>query len=46
MGRPNRGRGHPLGNNGKKEWDVELWDGGPGKGNDWTVKKKGNKINK
>jgi hypothetical protein len=29
---------HPLGDSGEEEWDVELWEGRPGEGNDWTVK--------
>lgn len=31
--------GHPLGDRGKEEWEVELWEGRQGGGNDWTVKK-------
>jgi hypothetical protein len=34
------GRRHPIGDRGKEEWDEELWEGGPGEGNDWTIKKK------
>jgi hypothetical protein len=30
-------RGHPLGDRGEEEWDVELWEGEPGGGKVWTI---------
>jgi hypothetical protein len=40
--KPGRGGwdwGHFLGDRREEYWDVELWKGKQGVGNDWTVKK-------
>jgi hypothetical protein len=38
VGKPGMGR-HPFGHNGEEEWDEELWEGGPGRGQRLDYKK-------